>query len=113
MKSTGEWIRHHESYSNLCKAVSGGCRLCTLLKAGLLDEEEEVWHLESDAKQESNFWIVQDQNHPGGGEGILCDSTLLTGFYYARCSPNEVEHSLAFALAPFFQLRAPFGVYPT
>lgn len=87
----GEWIEHHESYSNLCKSVSEGCRLCTLLRHGLLDDMPgeadyaEAWHLERDAEQELKFWIVQNLTYPGDGEGIICDTALMNGLYYRRC----------------------------
>ena len=109
----GEWIEHHESYSNLCKSVSESCRLCTLLRHGLLDEmryspgewgadNAEAWQLERDAEQESKFWIVQNLTYPGDGEGIICDTALLNGLYYRRCSlpltsmldhPNQYQES--------------------
>jgi hypothetical protein len=100
MESWGKWIEHHESYRNLCKSVSEGCRLCTLLRAGLLEEGEEARYLERD------------------GEGFLCDTTLLTGFYYASLSPDEVDEIklepwIFSGLGPSFQLRAPSSMYTT
>jgi hypothetical protein len=118
MESWGKWIEHHESYRNLCKSVSEGCRLCTLLRAGLLEEGEEARYLERDAEGESKFWMVQEQTYPGNGEGFLCDTTLLTGFYYASLSPDEVDEIklepwIFSGLGPSFQLRAPSSMYTT
>jgi hypothetical protein len=118
MEPYGEWIEHHESYRNLCKSVSEGCRLCTLLRAGLFEEGEEAWQLERDVERDSKFWMVLEQTYPGNGEGFLCDRTLLTGFYYGSFSLDEVDEIKAETwrypeLGPFFQLRAPSGVYNT
>ena len=127
----GEWIKHHESYRNLCKSVSEGCRLCTLLRNGLLDSMRdyalsghvsgyweansvELWQLETDGNEpDSTFWIVQQQTFPGYGKGIQCDRALLTGFFYRRC-PVHMAHGYPFLAArfaadPCFQFQASSG----
>jgi len=126
------WIKHHPSYDSLYKSVSEGCRLCSLLRSGLLHWMEdyathgylgckwepgtaEEYLMETIRNPGERLFLVLKHSNQQIDDYIYTDTTLFRGFDYRWWLPDDVcniwKEDCLFG-APF-HFKAPTGAYVT